>query len=339
MPGGDRMLWTRNSFLAAPLFDADGSGAKTAEMLYKAWGEARYSSGSTPTTFTYTGQRAADELELMFYGARWYDSSLGRFTSPDTIIPQAVQGSQAWDRYAYSNNNPVRYNGPSGHFINVLGGAVIGALVGVGLYALNTASSGQDFNIAQAATVAAVGAASGALIATGVGAVAGIHLFAGVGMAAAAGGYLLGNAATGSEFKTTNFLSTSAYGFANGALGPIIGTTYAGATILGGTTGACSYAVTNTLNGDPITPVGLLTATGAGAISGAIGGPFPRIDNRVFVDNPSRYLLRKGIGSFGSGLFGNTLVNAVENAVNNENEPRLDETDNVTSSYGAQQGW
>ena len=51
----------------------------------------------------------------MFYGARWYDGSLGRFLSVDTIVPESSQGVQAWDRYAGMNNNPVRYNDPSGH--------------------------------------------------------------------------------------------------------------------------------------------------------------------------------------------------------------------------------
>jgi hypothetical protein len=45
------------------------------------------------------------------------DPSLGRFTSPDTIVPTGTQGTQAWDRYAFVNNNPVRYNDPTGHQI------------------------------------------------------------------------------------------------------------------------------------------------------------------------------------------------------------------------------
>jgi hypothetical protein len=49
------------------------------------------------------------------YGARWYDSALGRWLQPDTIVPLESQGVQAWDRYAYVNNNPVRYNDPTGH--------------------------------------------------------------------------------------------------------------------------------------------------------------------------------------------------------------------------------
>jgi hypothetical protein len=36
------------------------------------------------------------------------------FTSPDTDVP-ASQGTQAWDRYAGMNNNPVRYNDPTGY--------------------------------------------------------------------------------------------------------------------------------------------------------------------------------------------------------------------------------
>jgi hypothetical protein len=43
------------------------------------------------------------------------DPSLGRFTQPDTIVPTSTQGTQAWDRYAFVNNNPVRYTDPTGH--------------------------------------------------------------------------------------------------------------------------------------------------------------------------------------------------------------------------------
>jgi hypothetical protein len=50
----------------------------------------------------------------MFYNARFYDSQLGRFTSADSIIPES-QGVQAWDRYAYVNNSPLRYTDPTGH--------------------------------------------------------------------------------------------------------------------------------------------------------------------------------------------------------------------------------
>jgi RHS repeat-associated protein len=102
-------------------------------MRYNPWCEVRYtwttSLSTTPayqlTRYTYTGQYSymddpttagvTEGFGLMFYNARWYDPGLGRFAQADTIIPVESQGVQAWDRYAGMNNNPVRYNDPSGH--------------------------------------------------------------------------------------------------------------------------------------------------------------------------------------------------------------------------------
>jgi RHS repeat-associated protein len=106
--------------LGSTEFTLSSIGTKQAELRYKAWGETRYTSGNTQTTFRYTGQRQEISLGgvegLYYYGARWYDSSLGRFVSADSIIPGAGN-PQAWDRFAYVLNNPVLYNDPSGHCI------------------------------------------------------------------------------------------------------------------------------------------------------------------------------------------------------------------------------
>ena len=64
----------------------------------------------------------------MYYNARWprsvpergYDPALGRFAQADTIVPGGVQG---YDRYAYTNNNPIRYIDPSGHGVDCRVGA------------------------------------------------------------------------------------------------------------------------------------------------------------------------------------------------------------------------
>jgi RHS repeat-associated protein len=88
-------------------------GGKT-ELRYTAWGTTRYEYGSTPTDRRYTGQREEDSLGLYFYNARWYDPALGRFIQADTIVPGAGN-PQAWDRYAYANNNPANSTDPTGH--------------------------------------------------------------------------------------------------------------------------------------------------------------------------------------------------------------------------------
>jgi hypothetical protein len=51
------------------------------EVRYRAWGEERFNSGTTPTTFRFTGQRAESGLGLYFYNARWYDAYLNRHHS------------------------------------------------------------------------------------------------------------------------------------------------------------------------------------------------------------------------------------------------------------------
>jgi RHS repeat-associated protein len=72
--------------------------------------------------YTFTGQASymddpitsetTEGFGLMFFNARWLDPQLGRFAQADSIVPGGVQGL---DRYAYVNNNPLRYTDPTGH--------------------------------------------------------------------------------------------------------------------------------------------------------------------------------------------------------------------------------
>ena len=62
----------------------------------------------------FTGQRL-DGTGLYYYTARYYDPTLGRFISPDMLMPGAGN-PQAWNHYAYVLNNPLRYTDPSGYF-------------------------------------------------------------------------------------------------------------------------------------------------------------------------------------------------------------------------------
>jgi len=91
------------------------SGVKTGDLLYKPWGETRYDNGTTPTTWRFTGQREDATIGLYFYNARYYDAALGRFTQPDTIVPQPGNPGSL-NRYSYVLNNPLRYTDPTGFF-------------------------------------------------------------------------------------------------------------------------------------------------------------------------------------------------------------------------------
>ena len=62
----------------------------------------------------FTGHRADANTGLSYMGARYYDSQLARFISPDSIVPDPTN-SQALNRYSYVYNNPLSYTDPSGH--------------------------------------------------------------------------------------------------------------------------------------------------------------------------------------------------------------------------------
>jgi len=62
-----------------------------------------------------TSKERDTETGLDYFGARYYGSNLGRFTSPDPLLEsgRAIR-PQSWNRYAYVLNNPLRFVDPDG---------------------------------------------------------------------------------------------------------------------------------------------------------------------------------------------------------------------------------
>ena len=134
--GSQRIAMNKNGVLTYLLTDQlgstslalDASGAKISDVRYDPWGKVRYAwtanpAGGLPTSYTYTGQRSymddpttatTEGFGLMYYNARWYDSSIGRFSQADSVLTSGVQGP---DRFAYVNNNSVRFTDPTGHMV------------------------------------------------------------------------------------------------------------------------------------------------------------------------------------------------------------------------------
>jgi len=62
-----------------------------------------------------SGKERDAETGVDYFGARYFSSSQGRFTSPDDYFKDShVSDPQSWNKYAYARNNPLRYIDPNG---------------------------------------------------------------------------------------------------------------------------------------------------------------------------------------------------------------------------------
>lgn len=114
---GTNLQYIVSDHLSSASVILSSTGTLVSEQRYLPFGEARTDIGSsiTETDFGYTGQRDYTYIKLIDYGARWYSPRLGRFTQPDTIIPNPGN-PQTWNRFSYVGNNPINYVDPTGHY-------------------------------------------------------------------------------------------------------------------------------------------------------------------------------------------------------------------------------
>jgi RHS repeat-associated protein len=82
----------------------------TSEQLYSPYGNGRYTTGTSPTSLGYTGQRADASTGLDYYQARYYDPVAGQFISADSV-------ADGLNRYGYVKGNPATYTDPAGHSV------------------------------------------------------------------------------------------------------------------------------------------------------------------------------------------------------------------------------
>jgi len=112
--GSSAVYWLLGDHLGSTSVTVASNGVRVAELRYKAWGETRYASGTTPTSYRFTGQQLESNLGLYLMGARWYDPQLARWLSADTLVPDPAT-PQALNRYSFVVGNPLRFTDPSGH--------------------------------------------------------------------------------------------------------------------------------------------------------------------------------------------------------------------------------
>jgi RHS repeat-associated protein len=95
----------------------DAAGVVTKRLTYYPFGEPRPSTATGELEFDrhrFTGQELDSTTELYDYGARYYNPALGRFLSPDSLVPDPGN-PQSLNRYSYVRNNSLARIDPTGH--------------------------------------------------------------------------------------------------------------------------------------------------------------------------------------------------------------------------------
>ncbi len=110
--GGTRYYYHHDG-LGSMVGLTDASGQVAAQRTYDAWGNRRTSSGSAPGNYQFTGAELDPTSGLYHMGARFYDSTVGRWLSEDPVQDKPFEPASL-NFYAYVFNNPVLYVDPSG---------------------------------------------------------------------------------------------------------------------------------------------------------------------------------------------------------------------------------
>jgi RHS repeat-associated protein len=97
MRKADTLYYLLGDHLGSTTLTYNATSGERKRQLYLPYGAARRPSPSTlPTDYRFTGQRAESGLGAVYdYGARFYDGALGRFLSPDSIVPRPGRSTES----------------------------------------------------------------------------------------------------------------------------------------------------------------------------------------------------------------------------------------------------
>ncbi len=92
----------------------DENGEVVQKMVYGPFGSVRSEiEGGYEGTYTFTDKEQDAGSEWFYFGARYYDSEVGRFMSIDPWEGDPTD-PQSFNKYSYVGNNPLKYVDPNG---------------------------------------------------------------------------------------------------------------------------------------------------------------------------------------------------------------------------------
>ena len=110
------------------------TGKLVVTYTYDAWGKLvelkdnTANSIGTLNPFRYKGYYYDTETSLYYLNSRYYDPDTGRFINADAYATTDVGGVLSSNMFAYCENNPILRSDPTGEWVHVLIGGILGGI-------------------------------------------------------------------------------------------------------------------------------------------------------------------------------------------------------------------
>ena len=131
----DQVYYYHTDPAGTPLSMTDSNGTMVWKADYKPFGEEYAVTGSAANDKRFVGKEKDEETGLSYFGARYQDGRLGRFSAVDTVRAVNAKNSktnekllinpQRLNTYSYGLNNPYRYVDPDGRNPILIGLGII----------------------------------------------------------------------------------------------------------------------------------------------------------------------------------------------------------------------
>jgi len=117
-PVESRTLFYLPDHLGSASAVMDSGGGLVEESVFYPYGKDRVRTGGYESEYRFTGKELDGETGLTYFGARYYDSTAGSFTSVDPAVldkdKQQISTGRDSPAYSYGQGSPLRYNDPTG---------------------------------------------------------------------------------------------------------------------------------------------------------------------------------------------------------------------------------
>jgi len=109
----ERITYYHNDNLGSPVAATDTQGNVVWRESYQPDGTRIQHQGDSQNKLWFTGKQEESSFGVSYFGARWYDSEMGRFLAMDPV-GVSPSNPNSFNRYAYANNNPYRFTDHDG---------------------------------------------------------------------------------------------------------------------------------------------------------------------------------------------------------------------------------